>query len=102
VKLCLEKGLNFGPTIGTAHHEKAAAHKALSVMQFLAQKSVSEVKHSPCSPDLATHDLWLFAKIKSALKGKRFQDTENIKKSDVHTESYSTTGVPKIFPTVAA
>jgi hypothetical protein len=35
-----------------------------------------------------------------ALKGKGFQDSEDIKKSD-GTESYSTTGVPKMFPTVA-
>jgi hypothetical protein len=50
----------------------------------------------------------LFPKIKCALKGRRFQATEDIqkkkkkKKSDDSTESYSTTRVPKIFPTVAA
>jgi hypothetical protein len=36
----------------------------------------------------------LSEKTKSALKGRRFQDTEDIKKSD-DTESYSTTGLPK-------
>jgi hypothetical protein len=35
------------------------------------------------------------------LKGRRFEDTEDIQKCDDGTESYSTTGVPKIFPTVA-
>jgi len=36
--------------------------------------------------------------IKSALKGRRFQDTEDIQKScDDGTESYSITGVPKCF-----
>jgi hypothetical protein len=39
--------------------------------------------------------------VNSALKGRRFQDIEDIKKCD-DTESYSTTGVPKIFPVVAA
>jgi hypothetical protein len=29
---------------------------------------------------LAPNDFWLFLKIKSALKGQRFQDTEDIKK----------------------
>jgi hypothetical protein len=50
------------------------------------------------------HDLWPFPKIKSALNGQRFQDTEDIqkKKSDNATESHSTTGVTKIFPRVAA
>jgi hypothetical protein len=46
--------------------------------------------------------LWLFPKIKSALKGPRFQGTENIQKCDDGTESYTTTGIPKMFPTVTA
>jgi hypothetical protein len=41
--------------------------------------------------------------MKSALKKRRFQGTENIKKKcDDDTVIYSTTGVPKMFPTVAA
>jgi hypothetical protein len=52
----------------------------LSVKLFLAQKSVTEMEHPPCFPDLALNDFWLFSKIKSALKGRRFQNTENIKK----------------------
>jgi hypothetical protein len=44
-----------------------------------------------------------FPKIKPVLKGQRFQDTEDIqKKCDDSTQSYSTTRVPKMFPTVAA
>jgi hypothetical protein len=35
--------------------------------------------------------------MKSALKARRFQDIENIKESDNVTESYSTTGVSKMF-----
>jgi hypothetical protein len=51
---------------------------------------------------LALNDLWLFPKIKSALKGQRFQDIEDIKKNKYDViESYSTTRVPKMFPTVA-
>jgi hypothetical protein len=42
-------------------------------------------------------------KINSSLKGQRFQDIEDIQKTcDDGTESCSTTGVPKMFPTVAA
>jgi hypothetical protein len=70
-----------------------------SVKQLLPQNSITEMEHPSCSPDLAMNDFWLFPKIKSALKGGRFQDTEYIHDS---TESYSTTGVPKMFPTVAA
>jgi histone-lysine N-methyltransferase SETMAR len=83
------------------HHDNAPAHKALSVKQFLAQKSIIEMEHPPCSPDVAPNDFWLFPKINSALKGRRFRDIEDIKKCDYGTESCSTTGVPKMFPTVA-
>jgi hypothetical protein len=58
--------------------------------------------HPHHSPDLAPNDFWLFPKIKSALKGPRFQDNEDTKKCDDGTESYSTAEVTKIFPTVAA
>jgi histone-lysine N-methyltransferase SETMAR len=42
---------------------------------------VYEMEHPPYSPDLAPNDIWLFPKIESALKGRRFQDTEDIKKN---------------------
>jgi hypothetical protein len=54
-------------------------------------------------PDSALNDFWLFPKIKSALKGRRFLDSEYIqKKYDDGTESYSTTGVLNMSATVAA
>jgi hypothetical protein len=37
------------------------------------------MEHPPYSPDLAPHDFWLYPKIKSLLKGQRFQDIEDIK-----------------------
>jgi hypothetical protein len=57
------------------------------------------VEHPPYSPDLASNDFWLFTEIKSALKGRIFQDIEAVqkeKKYDNGSESYSTTGVPKM------
>jgi len=60
------------------HHGNAPAHKTLSVKEFLAQKSITEMKHPPYSPDLASNDFLLFTEIKSALKGLRSQDTEDI------------------------
>jgi hypothetical protein len=38
------------------------------------------MEHPPYSPDLDTNNFWLFPKIKSALKGRIFQDNEGIKK----------------------
>jgi hypothetical protein len=59
------------------HHDSAPAYKALSVEQFLAQKSITEMEHPPCSPQ---NDLWQFPEIRSALKGRIFQDIEDIQK----------------------
>jgi hypothetical protein len=36
------------------------------------------MEHPPYSPYLVSNDFWLFLKMKSALKGRRFEDTENI------------------------
>jgi transposase len=60
------------------HHDNAPVHKTLSVKQFPAQKSITEMEHPPCSPDLVPNDFWLLPKIKFALKGLIFQDAEDI------------------------
>jgi hypothetical protein len=39
------------------HHDNAPDHKALFVKQFMAQKSITEMEHPPCSLDLAPNDL---------------------------------------------
>jgi hypothetical protein len=39
------------------------------------------MEHPPYFPDLALNDLFLFPKIRSALKGQIFQDTEDIQKN---------------------
>jgi hypothetical protein len=49
----------------------ALANKALSIKQFLAQKSIPEIEHPSCSPHLTPNDFWLFPKTKSALKGQK-------------------------------
>jgi hypothetical protein len=38
------------------------------------------MKEPPCSPDLALNDFWLFPEIQEALKGRRFRNTEYMKK----------------------
>jgi len=37
--------------------------------------------HPLYSPNLAPNDFWLFLKMKSTLRGKRFQDIEHIQKT---------------------
>jgi hypothetical protein len=47
---------------------------------------------------------WLLAVFRNKvyLKGMKIQNIEDMQKWDDSTESYSTTEVPKMFPTVAA
>ncbi|GFU93058.1 hypothetical protein TNCV_2900441 [Trichonephila clavipes] len=58
--------------------ENCGAHTALIVWQFLAASGVVTLDHSCYSPDLAPADFFLFPRLKSALKGKRFTDITNI------------------------
>jgi len=41
------------------------------------------VPHSPYSPDLAPVEFFLFLKLKTALKGRRFQTIEEIKENAI-------------------
>jgi hypothetical protein len=52
-----------------------------SVKQFLTQKLITEIEHPLCSFGLAPNNFWVFTKIKSVLKGRRFQDIEDIHKN---------------------
>jgi histone-lysine N-methyltransferase SETMAR len=57
-------------------HDNAPSYSALAVKIFLPKHGVVEIRHSPYSPDLAPADFFLFPTVKTALKGKRFQDVE--------------------------
>jgi hypothetical protein len=60
------------------HHDNESCHAAPSVRDFLAKHSIPVVPHPPYSPDLAPCDFFLFPRLKSILKGKRFQDVAEI------------------------
>ena len=62
------------------HHDNAPAHSAHVIHAFLAINSMSLVRQAPYYPDLARCDFWLFPKLKTILKGKRFQSRKNILK----------------------
>jgi hypothetical protein len=67
------------------HHDNAPAHTALAVQRFLATKNMAVVSHPIYSPDLAPCNFFLFPKIKMRLKGRRFNDVE-----DIQSESQAT------------
>jgi histone-lysine N-methyltransferase SETMAR len=74
------KRLELRPSNWILHNDNAPAHNTLSVKQFLAQKSITEMEHPPHSPYLAPNDSWLFPKVRFALKGPRFHDIEDMQK----------------------
>ena len=61
------------------HHDNAPGHTALSVREFLATKQITVLEHPACSSDLAPSDFSLFPKIKEILKGRHFDDIDDIR-----------------------
>jgi hypothetical protein len=62
------KRLQLWPNDWILHHDIVPAHKALSIKQCLEQKSITDLEHTPCSPDFASNDFWLFPKNRICLK----------------------------------
>jgi hypothetical protein len=56
-----------------------ASITALSVREFLAGKQITVLEHPPYSPDLGPSDSFLIPKIKEILKGKHFDDIDDIR-----------------------
>jgi len=54
------------------------ASRAVAVQEFLARKQVCVLNHPPYSPDLSPCDYFLFPKLKLPLKGRLFEDVQDI------------------------
>ena len=63
------------------HHDNAPAHSSFFVRNFLAKNEATVVPQPPYSPDLAPADFFLFPKLKSTLKGHRFDTFDEIQKN---------------------
>ena len=55
------------------HHNNMPAHASHLMQSVLAKHQITQDTQSPYSPDFVLCDFWLFPKLKSPLKGKRFQ-----------------------------
>jgi histone-lysine N-methyltransferase SETMAR len=60
------------------HHDNAPAHVSLLIRDFLANTNTIVLPRPPYSPDLAPADFFLFSKLNSTLKGRRFQTIQEI------------------------
>jgi transposase len=58
------------------HHDNAPAHSSLLIREFIAKNETTVVPQPPYSPDLAPADFFPFHKLKSTLKGRRFESIE--------------------------
>ena len=60
------------------HFDNARPHMAGSVLSFLAKNNTLLLPQPPYSPDLSPNDFFLYPKLKSTLKGKRFDTRDEI------------------------
>ena len=58
---------------------KGAHRRTKAKKSFLATKQINVLEHPACSPDLAPNDFFLFPKIKEILKGRHFDDIDDIR-----------------------
>jgi len=65
------------------HDNNAPTYASLLTRSCLAKHQTFIVLHPPYSPDLAPVDFFLFPKLKTTLKGRRFQIIEEIQESAI-------------------
>ena len=63
------------------HQDNAPAHASRLVQSFLAKHQNTQVTKTLYSPDWVPCNSWLFPKLKSPLKGKRFQTIGEIQEN---------------------
>ena len=59
-------------------HDNAPVQRAVAEQEFLARKQVCVIHHPPYSPDLSPCDYFLSPKLKLPLKGRLFEDVQDI------------------------
>ena len=65
------------------HHNNAPAHTSLLTCTYVTKCQTSVLPHAPYSPDLAPADFFLFPKLKTTLKGRRFQTIKEIQENAI-------------------
>jgi transposase len=82
-------------------HDKGPSHSSFFVRDILAKHATTVLPQPPYSPDLAPADFLLFPKLKSTLKGRRFESTEAIKTNSLaHLRCIPKTAFQECFRTL--
>jgi hypothetical protein len=68
------------------------------VQQFLTKNGMTKASQPPYSPDLATCDFFQFPRMKRDLKGKRFQNVEEVREKP--TEALKAITLQELFRTM--
>ena len=63
------------------HNNNMPSHASCLMQNFLAKYQITQVTQPSYSPDLVPCDFWLSSKLKSPLKGKRFQTINEIQEN---------------------
>ena len=61
------------------HYDNAPAHTSMHEREFLNKNKTVIIPQPLYSPDLAPTDFYLFAKLETPMKGKRFTTIEEVK-----------------------
>ena len=63
------------------HQDNTPAYVSYLLQSFLVKHQITQVTQPTCNPDFLSCDFWLFPKLKSPLKGKRFQTANEIQEN---------------------
>jgi len=61
------------------HHDNAPAHRAVDTVDTIDFLGMERLPHAPYSPDLAPMDFALFPRLKSEMRGKRYDDLDDLR-----------------------
>ncbi len=70
----------FAANSSLLQHDNAPPHMSHVVVDWLAKNGMTQMLHSPHSPDMAPCDFWAFLKVKKVLKNVHWGSAEEIER----------------------
>ena len=92
---CVTFAFKMTERVDQLHYGNAPAHSTALVQAFFLPKlHITQVCQAPYNPDLAPCNFWLFPKLKSPLKGRRFVNATVTQ----YTSSVNVVSLPTVLP----